>query len=343
MRSGDRDAMREIADELRTVRLDRPRALDELLPAIRRLLDTDNVLVYSVAEGIDGWGIERWHEAGDVSQLRRPLARAFETTIDGRLSYDPRCPASFERNRVIEAVAWVDRGEPGTWRESRLCREVFEPVGMAAWQHLRVLVCNGRELLGWFGSLIDGEATPRQARLLGALRDPMRDRLAAERALAGCGSGQAIEVILDELVVPAMIVSTGGRIREANAAARRLFERRREEVATALALACAGRPSALPIELTPLGGAAPGWLAIVREPTDASRVEQVVLAAANRWSLTPRQRAVLELVVRGASNATIACDLGVSVRAVELHVTALLDRAGVDNRTALVAAAMSLR
>jgi DNA-binding NarL/FixJ family response regulator len=42
-------------------------------------------------------------------------------------------------------------------------------------------------------------------------------------------------------------------------------------------------------------------------------------------------------VVNGTPNTTIATMLRVSVRAVELHVTKLLDRAGVDSRAALVA------
>jgi hypothetical protein len=44
--------------------------------------------------------------------------------------------------------------------------------------------------------------------------------------------------------------------------------------------------------------------------------------------------------VRGESNATFAANLDVSLRAIELHVTALLGYAGVDSRAALVAAVL---
>jgi DNA-binding NarL/FixJ family response regulator len=56
-----------------------------------------------------------------------------------------------------------------------------------------------------------------------------------------------------------------------------------------------------------------------------------------RWQLTPRQGEVLGLVSRGLANATIAAALGCGDRAVELHLTALFDRAGVESRAALVA------
>jgi len=71
-------------------------------------------------------------------------------------------------------------------------------------------------------------------------------------------------------------------------------------------------------------------------PTFDERIAGAVTAAATRGSLTPRQQEVLGLVVRGHANAAIAGWLGVSTRAVELHVTAILDRSGADNRASLV-------
>jgi DNA-binding NarL/FixJ family response regulator len=62
-----------------------------------------------------------------------------------------------------------------------------------------------------------------------------------------------------------------------------------------------------------------------------------VSALTECWKLSPRTADVLRLVVDGHANATIAQMLGISTRAVELHVTKLLDRAGVDGRAALVA------
>ena len=66
-----------------------------------------------------------------------------------------------------------------------------------------------------------------------------------------------------------------------------------------------------------------------------------VAAGGTRWTLSQRQVAVLEHVARGLANATIAALLGVSERAIEHHVTALLQRAGVTNRAGLVAAVLA--
>ena len=57
--------------------------------------------------------------------------------------------------------------------------------------------------------------------------------------------------------------------------------------------------------------------------------------------LTGRQRQVLTLVARGRSNREIADELGITEQGVKSHVSRLLLRHGVPNRTALVAATQS--
>lgn len=52
---------------------------------------------------------------------------------------------------------------------------------------------------------------------------------------------------------------------------------------------------------------------------------------------TPRQRQVLSGLIKGYTNASIAADLGISERAVKLHVQKLMQALGVSNRTQVVA------
>ena len=58
-------------------------------------------------------------------------------------------------------------------------------------------------------------------------------------------------------------------------------------------------------------------------------------------TLTGRQRQVLTLIARGQSNREIAGELGITEQGVKSHVSRLLVRHGVPNRTALVAATRS--
>ena len=57
--------------------------------------------------------------------------------------------------------------------------------------------------------------------------------------------------------------------------------------------------------------------------------------------LTPRETAVLRLLVRGSSNKEMARSLGVGLRTVEGYVSSILDKCGVRSRTEAVLFALS--
>ena len=82
------------------------------------------------------------------------------------------------------------------------------------------------------------------------------------------------------------------------------------------------------------------WLAIARVASADARIALALSRARERWTLSTRQYVVLERILRGESTATIAANLDISSRAVELHVTALLERADVESRAALIAAVL---
>lgn len=52
-------------------------------------------------------------------------------------------------------------------------------------------------------------------------------------------------------------------------------------------------------------------------------------------NLSDRERQVLELLVAGRTNKEIGAELGIEERTVKLHVSRLMQKAGVDNRIAL--------
>jgi DNA-binding NarL/FixJ family response regulator len=155
-----------------------------------------------------------------------------------------------------------------------------------------------------------------------------------------------VEAALAAIGVAAAFVDVHGHVIEANAAARELFA---AGVSVPRDLCQAASPSTAeggPWTIMPVDDAASGgvreYLLVVRESGEAT-LRLRVRNASDRWDLTRRKREVLQMVVEGHANQTIASVLGVSVRTVEVHVTALLDKAGAVSRCALAARVFTLR
>ncbi|MES1206130.1 MAG: LuxR C-terminal-related transcriptional regulator, partial [Pseudomonadota bacterium] len=70
--------------------------------------------------------------------------------------------------------------------------------------------------------------------------------------------------------------------------------------------------------------------------------DQAVVRATRLWKLTRRQRQVLELLACGLTNGIVAEMLQIGDRAVEYHVSAILDKAGAANRTMLISKLLDL-
>ena len=64
--------------------------------------------------------------------------------------------------------------------------------------------------------------------------------------------------------------------------------------------------------------------------------------AQERWKLSGRQSEILRGLVAGRSNRDLSSDLGIAVKTVEAHVSALLVKANAESRLALVAQFWSL-
>lgn len=155
-----------------------------------------------------------------------------------------------------------------------------------------------------------------------------------------------LEAAIASIAEAAALVDEGGRVIAANDAARAFFASGGRLPYTLCEAASRTPPAdGAAWTITSVGPEREGareYLLVLRVGGEAALREQVQLAG-ERWELTRRKRDVLRMVVEGYANQTIASVLGVSTRTVELHVTGLLDRAGVSSRCALSARVFTLR
>lgn len=77
----------------------------------------------------------------------------------------------------------------------------------------------------------------------------------------------------------------------------------------------------------------PGEIVVVIEPTGPKEMGWLHTAA---YGLSPREREIVELVVRGVSNRKIAATLYISEYTVQDHLSNIFDKVGVRGRQALV-------
>lgn len=350
------------ADLAQTVRMDRSRtaaaladieaeltrfgsgcAIDAVLPEIHRVLDTETVLVLTPAETLCGLDVARFHAVGfaDPVGLRDAFVDVFRRQPLRYAWYDPIRPEPEQRNRLVEAH---DLMKPGELEQSYIYERLLRPFGLHVHRQPRVLLCDGASLLAWFGSFHTGVVTVEQRRLLARIAPLLHRRLAVERRLGRIAAQPALAAALDHIGAPAFVLAGPDRIVEANAAGRVLLDTRRADIAAAFAgaLVVGNDAGELEIEVVPLrmNGCPDLSLAIIRAGTREVRIAASVAVATTRWQLTARQREILMRVLRGDASPTIAADLGVSRRTIELHLSALFARTQTTTRAELVAAAL---
>ncbi|MFT3700693.1 MAG: helix-turn-helix transcriptional regulator [Kofleriaceae bacterium] len=351
MDGSDLKLIREIAEELATIRLGKGSGIAGVLPAARRFLEADSLLVLSPLERPNGWEVERFEHdnfPGD-EEFKQRFLTFFETAPKRYAWYDASRPEPEQRNVVIDALDIIP---PEELLASRIYNEVMLPSGLHLKRQPRMLVCDGPSLLAWFGAFHDREFTALQKQKLAALLPSMQRRLRIERELTDAARTRAVlEHVLDQIGAPAFVIDARGVILEASSSGMELLDTRRRDVLASLSDAIArhrvargtGTPDTLSFELTRISedGTPMSYLAVLRSGSTDARIAAAVASASARWQLTPRQREVLELVVRGVATPTIAATLHVSARAIELHLTALFARADVDNRSALISAVLA--
>jgi DNA-binding CsgD family transcriptional regulator len=305
------------------------------LEAVRDLVDTDKVVLYSLKQRPTDDDLMVDREAV-VAIAPGTWRTAFDELLIGRGTvwgvYNAITPEPAQRDRVLRysEVAELTEG-----RVIAVQDYVFRRIGAAGSDTMRALVCDGPSLLAWLGIVQAEDTNDRQRDLLARLLPAFRRRLAFERIVAEASvASRAMDAALEQVNGRAWLLGPDGRIAHANTAGTARFDADRTSTRAVLA-ACASGDVAPRFKVTPLrDGDGTDRGHIVVELVDGT--PRTLTEAARRFNLTPAQTRVLERVARGASNATIAAELGVAERTVEAHVTAILVKAQVPSRSALI-------
>lgn len=337
MKTLPRDALRKlraVEDALAHYSLEGDN-LRAALEALREAVDTDKAVLYNLTQRptSDDLMVDRevlvslapgsWRVALDDYLVGRGAAWG---------AYNPVRPEPAQRDRFL-CTAEVTALTEG--RALAPVKFVHQRLGTIGFDTMRALVCDGPSMLAWIGIVQPEETTEQQRALLARLLPAFRKRLVFERIVSESAvAGQAVAAALEQVNGPAWLLRPGGRIAHANAAGENRFDA--DPLATRADLAACAAGGVDPrFKVTPLrNGEGRDIGHIVVELLDGT--PRALADAARRFHLTPAQTRVLERVARGASNATIAAELHVAERTVEAHVTAILVKAQVSSRAALI-------
>jgi DNA-binding CsgD family transcriptional regulator len=329
-----------------------PPALGVFVRELRALLDTDRTVAYAVTPSDRGHERRFGYWAGFAltpGELNTIMSASLSRVRGPWALYTPGLPEGPQRNRVVvipkldalrapSAAAYLSRlGLSARERERyaarmwRLEQHFLRRVGMHDHHVCRALVCDGERVLAWVGASQPSAFGGRERALLRRLVPALQRRLRTERILGdGPLALAALPALLEAIPAAAFVLSASGAVQYANSAGISVLD-----VDTRETLACALQGGRGDIEVSAI--AAPGmpqaYLAVIRRPRRDVAVQ--IEAARRRWSLTRRQVEVLERILRGDGNKEIAAELGLGLRAVELHVTALLEKLRVTGRAAL--------
>jgi len=330
----DRRGVAETAACLATMVDGGPPGVSVVLPEFRRLLGMEFGLSFAVGDRGEGPALDFLFGYGvPTAQVRAALGemmRRFRGCFGGFDALHPERPQRNLPMTMRDVVAASPRLPP-------VVGELFPRFGIAGFDQLRVLVCEGSSLLAWVGGFREAPFTDRDKRVLGALVPALRRRLAVERQLGEAPVAiAALAAALEAVGTAAFVIRGSGAVVHANSAGRALLAEDRRLVTALLHDRVRGLAAASSDLVRLEGGVPDHWLALLRggsRPDPAPRVA----AAARRWGLTAREAQVLDRLARGEANKTIAAALGCAPNTVEVHVSALLGKSGCESRAQLVA------
>lgn len=337
-----------------------PPILATWLAELKDILRLETAAAYGVRVEEEGFAIDAAHTLG--SPLGHPatvaeLGGLLRSTRRRWGYFNPVRPEPVQRNRAVAVgVARADfdrllerprvlRTRFGLDEEGRLAlaaslertTRMFERLGLAGSQQLRTLVCEGDSLLAWVGGFRREPFTAGETRLLSAITPALVRRLSLERLIGSARVTQlALAAALEEISRPAFVVNGAGEVTAANALGRAALDRSPTGMRRTLAEARQHGDGDPRFRVTPLGGAGlPPYSLLIEQ--GAPEPAAIIQLATRRWGLTRREREILHQLAAGRANKAISSALGCSDKTVELHVSNLLRKAGVDSRAALIA------
>jgi DNA-binding CsgD family transcriptional regulator len=335
----DRAKVQALQSDLRTLRIGDADLLERFVRELRDLLGTQATAVYGL-QSSNGEHHEPsflWSDGIDPVGFRRLFAEVLARHPVNWGLYDAARPDPAQCN-VVMSWSPEEIVELKATKRSPVALELYPRIGIDGFGQLRVLVCEGPSLLAWVGAFQSDPYDTRQRALLAALVPDLQRRFAIERQLEQGGREALLDAVLDAIGRAAMVVDASGRVVEANAVARAALDERGRALRHELRdVVRDGAPEHPEWSATPVATSGHGveHLVISRR-SPAGSLAGLVAQAARRWSLSARQVEVLAKVAEGNANKTVAAMLGVSERTVEVHMTALLEKAQVESRAELI-------
>jgi DNA-binding CsgD family transcriptional regulator len=323
-----------LVDEILTLRLNEGSGLSRAVVGLRDVLRTELALIHRVGPRVGGLGVDFMFGVG-TPRPQTEFTGTYDEWLNGQTlrqghAYNPIRPEPNQRNVALTFVDLRRLGQPV--EDAPAVRDCFPRMGIGGWDQLRVLVCQGASLLAWVGAMQPEPMTSWQKSALRRLVPAFRQRLALERRLGTDAVREAaLLAALDEVPVPALLMTRDGGVVHANDLARAAMTRGASLVAEAFAQV-RGRSGATRLTIHALSARGMPTHYLIVDPAQPSDVLPRVLVAAKRWRLTPRQAQVLALLAHGHANKTIAAELACAEVSIERHVTVILRKTATHSR-----------
>jgi DNA-binding CsgD family transcriptional regulator len=327
----DRTELRERIASVRTLRgRDAPGIVGQLSHQLHELMDAPSLVARPVRKG-EGYALDFVAARGVTPTALKGWSEAIRSAPRGAFLYDPARPAPGQRNAVHEIAMDDPSAAQGAMTALRA-------MGIGHSTQVRTLVCDGPLLLGFLGGYLPPgrPVTDRDRARLHRFAMGVRPVL---RLLAGVEAkvtADALDTMMEAYPGEAYLVHGDGRIACANTLGARILDERGADAQLEIQRAVRGDVDS-PYDVHPVRrtGMFPMSL-LTRAAREDSGLEQRLARAQRAWSLSPRELEVLRALANGSANKDIAALIGISLRTVEVHITALLRKARAASRLELV-------